>query len=265
MPAAHSSSRDDQKLALYSKGLLGTDKVSVIERYPQVAGLYDHLDFRAFASEAGGEQIVRKKLPKILGQPLIFLRVRPLRSSRLRLMFASCYSVFFFRGSVVLTLNCFLVSYPIQFMFVLMKFLEYVLVNMSLLKVQSIAIFFQNPVLDRFLQDFALSFQHFRITQFTSSFPIHGFKRQMDFVYLAFRAFNITSDVTFTIIQKTLVEPNADQPSSDRVSTTQNGMGVLSGPFRRSAAGYSSMLTVASLTYNRLIRYHARAFNSNLP
>lgn len=208
--------------------------------------------------------IVRKKLPKLPGQPLIFLRVRLLRSSRLRLMFASCYSVFFFRGSVVLTLNCFLVSYPIQFMFVLMKFLEYILVNMSLLKVQSVAIFFQNPVLYRFLQDFALPFQQFRITQFTSSFPVHGFKRRMDFVYLSFRAFNITSDVTFTIIQKILVEPNAEQPSSDRVSTSQNGRGVLSGPFRRSAAGYSGMLTVASLSYNRLTRYQARAFNFNL-
>lgn len=105
-------------------------------------------------SEAGSERIIRKKPPKLPGQLLIFLRVRFLRSSRLRLMFASSYSIFFFRGPVVLTLNCFLVSNAIHFMFVLMKFLEYILVNMSLLKVQSVAIFFQNPVLDRFLQDF---------------------------------------------------------------------------------------------------------------
>jgi hypothetical protein len=87
----------------------------------------------------------------------------------------------------------------------------------------------------------------------------------MDFFYLSVRAFSITSDVTFTIIQKILVEPNADQPSSDRVSTTQNGTGVLSGPIRRSAAGCSGMLTVASLSYNRLTSYQARAFNSKLP
>lgn len=65
MLAAHSGSRDAHELALHSNGLLGTDKVSVIERYPQVAGLYEHLDFRAFASEAGGERIICKKLPVI--------------------------------------------------------------------------------------------------------------------------------------------------------------------------------------------------------
>ncbi|MBY3624645.1 hypothetical protein HGO21_34660 [Acinetobacter sp. CUI P1] len=44
-PPALSGSRDAQELALYSNGLLGTDKVSVIKRYPQVAGLYERLDF----------------------------------------------------------------------------------------------------------------------------------------------------------------------------------------------------------------------------
>lgn len=206
-----------------------------------------------------------KKLPKLPGQPLIFLRAHFLRSCRLCRMFANGYGVFLFCGPVVLALNCFLVSYPIQFMFVLMKFLEHILVNMSLLKVQAFAIFFQNPVLDRFLQDFALPFQQISITQFTSSFPIRGFRRRMDFVYMSVRTFNITSDVIFTIIQKILVEPNVDQLSSDRVSTTQNGTGVLSGPFRKSAAGCSGMLTVASLSYNRVTRYQPCAFNPNLP
>lgn len=122
---------------------------------------------------------------------------------------ASRYDVFLFRKLLILTFNYFLVSHTVQFMFVLMKFLNRILVNMGLLTIESVAIIFQNPVFDRSLQDLALPFQHFRITQLTSSFPNSWYSRLVDPVYLSVRTFNVTSDVTFTIIPEILFEPNA--------------------------------------------------------